>query len=53
MYTWNQYGLSSKVSKHIQYEIQGHNWEECPVCEIVSYPSLYDPFTIIEQAHAV
>ena len=48
-YTWNLSGLSWKAFIHIKYEIHGYNWEECQIHEIISYPSLYDSFTIIEQ----
>lgn len=48
-YTWNLSGLSWKAFIHIKYEIHGYNWEECQIHEIIAYPSLYEPFTIIEQ----
>lgn len=48
-YTWNQCDLSGKAFIHIKYEIHGHNLEECQAHEIISYPSLRWPFTMIEH----
>lgn len=48
-YTWNQCDLSCKAFIHLKYEIHGHSLEKCQAHEIISYPSLHWPFTMIEH----